>query len=157
MEEITCVLCLGDAGNNVCAMFRWWRKWRQHDPSCWCRGGHSWQGKYWFVCFSKYVSIKRDTNQNYKKKILEVCFVHVYSQVLFCAEEAWLWVVCYVPQLKPWGSPSVGWDGRVCSHFLTPVHIVMHTAAVSPAVWQLHCNVRDFNNGACRVLEITVA
>ena len=33
-----------------------------------------------------------------------------------------------IPQLKvkPWGSPSAGWDGSVCSHFPTAVH-VCHT------------------------------
>ena len=38
-----------------------------------------------------------------------------------------------VPQLKPWGSSSVGWEGSVCSCFPTPVHPAMHTSAALPA------------------------
>ena len=37
-----------------------------------------------------------------------------------------------VPQLKPWHSPDIGWQGSICNHFLTPVHNVVHTSAVLP-------------------------
>ena len=47
--------------------------------------------------------------------------------------ESLLWVNVNVPQLKPWGSSSVGWEGSVCSCFPTPVHTAMHKSAVLPA------------------------
>lgn len=34
---------------------------------------------------------------------------------------------------KPQGSPSVGWEDRMHSHFPTPAYIVVHTGAVSSA------------------------
>ena len=42
-----------------------------------------------------------------------------------------------VPQLKPWGSPSVGWAGTVCSHFPTPVHTILHIHKCSVSFPQL--------------------
>ena len=38
-----------------------------------------------------------------------------------------------IPELKPWGSPSHGWEGSACYHFPTPVHIVAQTSAELPA------------------------
>ena len=64
-----------------------------------------------------------------------------------------------VLQLKPWGSPSVGWDGNTCSCFPTSAHAVMHTAtsAARPLLRQLHCDFRAFSSGVCHVMKITVA
>ena len=69
------------------------------------------------------------------------------------------WVFFRVLQLKPWGSPSVGWDGNTCSCFPTSAHAVMHkaTSAALPLLRQLCCDFRDFSSGVCHVMKITVA
>ena len=42
-----------------------------------------------------------------------------------------------VPELKPWGSPSIRCGSRVCGSFPTPVHAVRHTIKALPAFKQL--------------------
>ena len=79
------------------------------------------------------------------------CWLATKRSMLFCWQTcSWAWArkpfsywvssvhssaVCLfasVPQLKPWCSPDIGWQGSVCSHFLTHVHTVVHTSAVLP-------------------------
>ena len=40
-----------------------------------------------------------------------------------------------VPQVEPWGSLAVRWEGSVYNHFPTPVHTVQHASAAFPPRW----------------------
>ena len=43
------------------------------------------------------------------------------------------WLVVSIPQLNHWGSPSIVWEGSVCSRFPAPAHTAVCTSAVLPA------------------------
>ena len=65
-----------------------------------------------------------------------------------------------VPQTKPWGISSDGWEGSMCNSFPIPVH----SAKVSyiqvqhyPPQWQLQSDFGDFSNEVCHVRKITIA
>ena len=61
-----------------------------------------------------------------------VCFLinlmHTTVLGAFCG-----WLVG-IHQLKPWGSPQVGWEGNVCNHFPTPVCSVVHCGSCTPTL-----------------------
>ena len=61
-----------------------------------------------------------------------VCFLinlmHTTVLGAFCG-----WLVG-IHQLKPWGSPHVGWEGNVCNHFPTPVCSVVHCGSCTPTL-----------------------
>ena len=54
-----------------------------------------------------------------------------------------------VPQLKPWNSSNVWWNGNVCNRLPTLVHIVTHTAAVIPATLIAARQLRGFQGWSC--------
>ena len=59
-----------------------------------------------------------------------------------------------VPQLKPWGSPSVWWDSSVCSCFPTPARTAVSTVRVTCSCTHVHSIFRDFSNGVCHVTKL---
>jgi len=65
--------------------------------------------------------------------------------------------VASIPQLKPWGSPGVGWDGSVRSHFPTPVCSAVHKTAISamlPTTPAAYSAFRNFSNGVFVAMRI---
>ena len=61
-----------------------------------------------------------------------------------------------VPQLYLPGSSSVGWKGNVCHCF--PMLVCLHVVQVQhyPPFWRPRSDFRDFDNGACPDMKITV-
>ena len=130
-----------------CARQKWWRREKQQRRvgGDWLKkaGRHKFLGWFFSVWGSvgeRMASTFSSASKSYASDSAtqfdhcigghSVCFLTniTHSTVLgaFCG------VFVGVPQLKPWGSPNVGWEGRACNHFPAPVHIVLHTGAVLP-------------------------
>ena len=50
-----------------------------------------------------------------------------------------------IPWLTSWGSPSVGWEGRVCSHFPMPAHTVNVQMQCYTPLEQLQLKLQGFS------------